>query len=206
MRSANFAFTRAKIQDVISTSISATSIPMLGESTIAIAVLVTPAQTIAGMPAFAVPAPISPPMRAWLLLDGIPSSQVMTFQLIAPISAPKITAGSMMPGSTMPFPTVSATCSPKNKKAMKLKKAAQATATCGRSTRVETTVAIELAASWSPFRKSNSKATPISAARSGKARVGSMIRRGRSRCLVSHLQRPRTDRAPARDGGKPPAR
>ena len=32
-------------------------------------------------------------------------------------------------------------------KAMKLKKAAQATATCGLSTRVETTVAIELAAS-----------------------------------------------------------
>ena len=40
---------------------------------------------------------------------------------------------------------------------MKLKKAAQQTASCGLSTRVETTVAIELAASCRPFRKSNSK-------------------------------------------------
>ena len=44
---------------------------------------------------------------------------------------------------------------------MKLKKAAQSTAYCGRSTRVETMVAIELAASCRPFRKSNSRATPI---------------------------------------------
>ena len=41
------------------------------------------------------PAPSSPPISAWLLLDGMPSTQVMTFQAIAPISAPKITCASM---------------------------------------------------------------------------------------------------------------
>jgi 6-phosphogluconolactonase len=40
-----------------------------------------------------------------------------------------------------------------------LKNAAQITAYCGRSTRVETTVAIELAASCSPFKQSKSSAT-----------------------------------------------
>ena len=38
----------------------------------------------------------------------------------------------------MPVPIVWATCRPKNRKAMKLKKAAQNTAACGGSTRVET--------------------------------------------------------------------
>jgi hypothetical protein len=74
----------------------------------------------------------------------------------------------------MPVPRVSATWSPKNRKAMKLKKAAQNTAYCGRSTRVETIVAIELAASWSPFRKSNSSATPMRPISSGKASVASI--------------------------------
>jgi hypothetical protein len=43
---------------------------------------------------------------------------------------------------------------------MKLKNAAQTTATPGESTRVETTVAIELALSWKPLMKSKSSATP----------------------------------------------
>ena len=42
---------------------------------------------------------------------------------------------------------------------MKLKNAAQATAYCGRSTRVDTMVAIEFAASCRPLRKSNTSAT-----------------------------------------------
>ena len=104
------------------------------------------------------PAPTSPPIRACELLEGMPSRQVMTFQTMAPISAPKITRGSTTSAPTMPVPTVWATCRPKNRKAMKLKKAAQTTAYCGRSTRVETMVAIELAASCRPLRKSNSRA------------------------------------------------
>ena len=50
-------------------------------------------------------------------------------------------------GSISPTPMVFATCTPKNKKAMKLKKAAHKTAQCGFNTRVDTIAAIELAAS-----------------------------------------------------------
>src|SRR6266700_2300010 len=52
-----------------------------------------------------------------------------------------------------------ATAVPKVKAATKLKNAAQITAMRGESTRVETTVAMELAASWKPFRKSKARAT-----------------------------------------------
>ncbi len=67
-----------------------------------------------------------------------------------------------MPGSTMPLPTVAATLRWKMPMAMKLKKAANSTACCGLSTPVETTVAMELAASWKPFMKSNSSARATS--------------------------------------------
>src|SRR4051812_28948280 len=59
----------------------------------------------------------------------------------------------------MPLPIVLATCVPRTKAATKLKNAAQITAFCGDSTRVETTVAIEFAASWKPLRKSKTRAT-----------------------------------------------
>ena len=49
---------------------------------------------------------------------------------------------------------VLATWVPKNRKAMKLKAAAHTTASRGDSTRVDTTVAMELAASWNPLTKS----------------------------------------------------
>ena len=49
--------------------------------------------------------------------------------------------------STVPLPIVCATPVPKTNAATKLKNAAQTTALPGDSTRVETTVAIELAAS-----------------------------------------------------------
>src|SRR5882724_65708 len=53
---------------------------------------------------------------------------------------------------------VLATAVPKTNAAMKLKKAAQMTARRGESTRVETTVAMLLAASWKPLMKSNASA------------------------------------------------
>jgi hypothetical protein len=59
---------------------------------------------------------------------------------------------------------------------MKLKNAAHTTAYCGFSTRVETTVAIELAASCSPFRKSNTSATVINAMSAGKPSIASIYR------------------------------
>ena len=63
----------------------------------------------------------------------------------------------------MPVPTVFATAVPKVNAATKLKNAAQTTALPGDSTRVDTTVAIELAASWKPLMKSKTSATTMSA-------------------------------------------
>ena len=60
-------------------------------------------------PAWATPAPTRPPTSAWLLDDGIPLSQVTTFQNIAPTSAPNTTAGVISCCSTSPLPMVSAT-------------------------------------------------------------------------------------------------
>ena len=70
---------------------------------------------------------------------------------IAPIRPAKITANVTMLMSTRPEPTVFATAVPNVKAATKLKNAAQMTALPGDSTRVETTVAIEFAASWKPL-------------------------------------------------------
>ena len=58
---------------------------------------------------------------------------------------------------------VLATFTPPPKAAMKLKNAAQSTAIPGESTRVETTVAIEFAASWKPLMKSKISARTTSA-------------------------------------------
>src|SRR3954471_16242803 len=63
-----------------------------------------------------------------------------------------------MPWSMIPLPMVVATLKWKMNRAAKLKKAAITTACCGFSTPVETTVAIELAASWKPFMKSKATA------------------------------------------------
>jgi hypothetical protein len=86
---------------------------------------------MATLPALAVPAPSNPPIKACELLDGMPTHQVITFHDIAPISAEKITGGLTTAGSMMPVPIVWATCSPKKRNAMKLKKAAQNTAALG---------------------------------------------------------------------------
>ena len=56
---------------------------------------------------------------------------------------------------------VLATAVPKRKAATKLKNAAQATASRGDRTRVETTVAMEFAESWNPLRKSNVRANSM---------------------------------------------
>src|SRR5262245_36611878 len=87
----------------------------------------------------------------------------------------------------MPRPTVSATCRPKNRKAMKLKNAAQPTANCGRSTRVETMVAIEFAASCRPFRKSKASATTIRPTRTGRlSATASIFRPPRGSNVLDH--------------------
>src|SRR5690606_14302408 len=74
--------------------------------------------------------------------------------------------------STMPLPTVVATLSWKMKRATQLKVAASSTAWCGFSTRVDTTVAIEFAASWKPFMKSKARATMMSPTRTVRLMAG----------------------------------
>lgn len=64
---------------------------MAGDMKMAPTVFSTPLMTTAPLPALAMPAPNRPPIRACELDDGIPNIQVMTFQRMAPIRAPKIT-------------------------------------------------------------------------------------------------------------------
>ena len=101
---------------------------------------------------------MSPPASACDDDDGSPHHQVRRFQAIAPMSAAKTTVRRIVepcalsvPNSTMPLPIVAATRSsaPQSTGAaeMKLKNAAHPTATSGERTRVDTTVAIEFAAS-----------------------------------------------------------
>jgi fructose-specific phosphotransferase system IIC component len=70
---------------------------------------------------------------------------------MVPMSPAKMTGTVSAAGSTTPVAMVAATWVPKIRNATKLKKAAQITAKRGVSTLVETTVAIELAASWKPL-------------------------------------------------------
>src|SRR6476469_6498782 len=122
-------------------------------------VLSVPHHTTALKPAFAAPAPMRPPISACELDEGLAPHQVNRFHTMAPINAPKMTCPSTMSGEIIPVPTVCATCKPKNKKAMKLKNAAQTTATLGERTGVETPVAIELAASCRELRRQKMRAT-----------------------------------------------
>src|SRR5262245_16770647 len=116
-----------------------------------ISVFVQPDTITAPNPAFDTAAPAYPPTRACDELVGRPSHQVIRFQMIAPSRPERITADVTSDCRIIPAPTVFATAVPKKNTAAKLKNAAQATACTGESTRVETTVAMELAASWKPL-------------------------------------------------------
>src|SRR5438128_2377355 len=96
-------------------------------------------------PAFMIAAPAKPPMRACEDEVGRASHQVRRSHTMAPTSAAPTRVKVTTPGST-PLAMLPATLASKNLKAMKLNPAAQITAARGESTRVETTVAIELAA------------------------------------------------------------
>ena len=108
-------------------------------------------------------APARPPIRACDEEVGRPSHQVMMFQISAPSTAARMMGGVTAAGSTTPLPMVFATCTPKTRKAAKLKNAAHITARRGESTRVHTTVAMELAASWKPLLKSKASAMTMMA-------------------------------------------
>src|SRR4029077_12491552 len=102
-------------------------------------------------------APAKPPINACDDDEGSPHHQVKRFHTIAPTSVARITFWVTASAET-PLAMAADTCIGKTKKATKLKNAAQATAARGDSTRVETTVAIELSASGKPLMKSKASA------------------------------------------------
>src|SRR6188768_1464317 len=71
---------RTESQDTTATSTSANRNPTSGDNTIASSALDKPLQTAAERPAFAIPAPTSPPISACELDEGMPSAQVIRFQ------------------------------------------------------------------------------------------------------------------------------
>src|ERR1043166_7843749 len=91
-------------------------------------------------------APQSPPISAWLELDGQPNHQGAMFHANAAITAQSTVVIVTMLVSTSPLPIVEATAPP-NSAPVRLKNAAIAIALRGFKTRVETTVAIAFAAS-----------------------------------------------------------
>ena len=127
--------------------VNATAMPIIGARGINKSVLEILSILIAPKPALAIAAPAKPPKRACDELVGIPFHQVNRFHIMAPLIPPASTVRVTI--SVLPIPpTVAATlCAGINLNATKLKNAAQTTAWKGVSTRVETTVAIELAES-----------------------------------------------------------
>ena len=97
-------------------------------------------------------APTRPPIRACEDEDGMPKYQVTRFQTIAPARPARTTPNPLVPGGGLitPLPTVAATCPPRNEP-IRLPTAAMTSATLGVSARVDTDVAIALAASWNPL-------------------------------------------------------
>src|SRR6266481_2582227 len=102
----------------------------------------------------------------------------MVFQVMAPRRPARRTFSSTISMWTMPLPMVLATAVPKTKAATKFQKAAQTTARKGVRTRVETTVAMELAASCQPFENSKARVRKMTTRRSEKLDKGGNSRGG----------------------------
>ena len=77
--------------------------PSSGETRMKTTVFQMPAPIREPVPAFAITAPTMPPISACDELDGMPRHQVIRFQAIAPISAPKTTWWSTTPGCDDPL-------------------------------------------------------------------------------------------------------
>ena len=126
--------------------------PAIGETTIGMTTLSrTPAHFTVAPAASA--APTSPPISACEDDDGRPYHQVSRFQPIAPISAAPTRRSPCVAGRGVDDARCrrsSATFAPKNAP-KRLATAAMASAMRGVSARVETEVAIALAASWKPL-------------------------------------------------------
>ncbi len=123
---------------------------------------VSPCHLTASTPEAAMVEPSTPPIRAWLELEGRPTYQVTRFHVIAPTRPARTTFSVIASASTIPDAIVAATLSETNAPTM-LRTAALITAARGERARVETLVAIEFAVSWNPFVKSKKSATTTTA-------------------------------------------
>jgi len=125
--------------------------PTIGETTIGMTTfsMITSQWTVV---AEARPAPVSPPIRACDDDDGRPFHHVMRFHVIAPMSPAKTTTMPATPsgGVMMPLPMVVATLVPRSAPT-RFMTAAMIRAARGVRARVETDVAMALAASWKPL-------------------------------------------------------
>src|SRR3954469_7368728 len=102
--------------------------------------------------------PHSPPINAWLELDGSPNHHVVRLQMIAPSSAQISVCEVTTVGSTRPPAIVFATAVPASAP-IKFVLAASKIASRGGNAFVETTAAIEFAVSLSPLMYSKTSAT-----------------------------------------------
>ena len=100
---------------------------------------------------------MTPPMRAFEELDGMPNSQVMRFQMMPPASPAATTVSVTSPVLTRPLAMVAATARDRNAPT-KFSSPEIATATRGDSAPVAIDVAIALPVSWKPLVKSKTSA------------------------------------------------
>ena len=122
----------------------------------------SPCHWTTSRPAAAIADPTTPPMSAWLELEGRPMYHVIRFHVIAPTRPARTMSSVIASESTRPLAIVAATLKETNAPA-KLRTADMRTASRGESARVETLVAIEFAVSWKPFVKSKKSATATTA-------------------------------------------
>ncbi len=123
--------------------------PRTGLTTSAVTTFSTPSALISPTPRPIAAAPQRPPMSACDDDEGIPPHHVSRFQKMAPMSAASTIACVTDVGSMMSLPIVEATRVPRNAPTT-FRTAAISTAVRGRSTPVDTTVAIAFAVSWKP--------------------------------------------------------
>ena len=124
--------------------------PTIGEMIRAMMIFFRPAQCRAAEPAWAITAPITPPIRACDEEEGSPQYQVIRSQMIAPMTPAKITIWVTSLASTIPLPMVAATLVETIAPA-KLSTAAMMMALLTDKARVDTQVAMALAVSWKPL-------------------------------------------------------
>lgn len=141
---------RRKIHRIATITRYASTKPTIGDTTIGTATLSTTLVQLT-FDAEASPAPTTPPISACEDDEGSPKYQVIRFQVIAPSTPAASTVSPCSPlGGVITSLTVLATWTPSSAPSMFIT-AAISSATRGVSARVDTAVAIALAASWNPL-------------------------------------------------------